>query len=399
MDLDEFTNERAGCLKEVSKDGENFHTFEPHSLPPEEIQYSQRMVRLIEDAASNLNDLSGTGRNLPNPNIFIRPYIVKEAVLSSQIEGTQTTFEEAIVAEGEDIESRERQFDMEEVYNYVDALKFGIKQLEFKELSLELIKNIHRRLMSGVRGKDSSPGEFRDTFVHIGDLGVSREDADFIPMSPSKIEPAMEELVTFMKKETDMPYLVKSALTHYQFEAIHPFKDGNGRLGRLLIVLDMIRNDKLSQPLLYLSEYFNKNKTQYYDRLLNVSKRGEYEEWIKFFLRAVKNQSQKSSEKAASIIEKQKEYRKQLREANVPDKCIHLMEKFFDLQPRTIQEVEIDEELDVSYQTARNYLKTLEEEGLVVSRQKGREKVFVPQELIQIMQDDTEHIKISPPPK
>lgn len=400
MNVKEFADDRAGNLVGVSRDGDSFHTFNPHPLPPKNIDYSERMVRLIEEAASNLNDLSGTGRNLPNPNIFIRPYIIKEAVLSSQIEGTQTTFEEAIVAEDEDAGlSKREKFDMEEVQNYVDALKFGIRQVEMKSLSLDLIKSVHKRLMSGVRGEKSSPGEFRDTFVHIGDLGVEREDAEFIPMDPSNVESSMEKLVEFMKKDSDMPYLVKSALIHYQFESIHPFEDGNGRLGRLLIILDMIRNNKLSQPLLYLSEYFNKNKTQYYDRLLNVSKKGDYEEWIKFFLRAVKSQSQKSSEKAALIIKKKDGYTEKLRQADVPERCIQLMEKFFDLQPRTIKEVSNDKDIDVSYQTARNYLHLLEKHDIVIPKQEGREKIFEPRELIEVMQDDTQHVKISPPPK
>ncbi|WEL19135.1 Fic family protein [Candidatus Nanohalococcus occultus] len=392
MDSRKFNNSRAGDIFEYEKDGERVSTFVPEPLPPE-IRYDQETVKLIEDAASNLNDLKGTGRNLPDPNIFIRPYILKEAVLSSQIEGTQTSFEEAVVrSESGDLEPSREARDLEEVRNYVEALNYGLERLNVEPLTVDLIKRIHEKLMSGVRGKDRSPGQFREKQVHIGEVGVSREDAEYVPMAPEKISSAMEDLVDFMNEDRGMPYLVKSALIHYQFEAIHPFEDGNGRMGRLLIIIDMIRSGKLSQPLLYLSEYFNNNRGRYYDKLLRVSRDGEYEEWIDFFLRAVKTQSSNSTSTAVKILEKREKYKQSLRQGEVPENCVVLMENVFDLRPRTITQVA--EELGVKYHAARNYVNVLVEHGVLEQRdKKGREKQYVAGELLRMMEEESSRVE------
>jgi len=387
MNPEEFETERSGEVEIYEKDGDNIPTFVPKPLPPE-IDYNQGMVKLIEDAASNLNDLKGTGRNLPNPNIFVQPYILKEAVLSSQIEGTQTSFEEAVIrGEPEQPETREER-DIQEVRNYVEALRYGLDRLDREPLTKDLIKRIHEKLMTGVRGKSKSPGEFREKQVHIGEVGAEREDADYVPMRPEKIDEAMRDLVSFMNNDNSMPYLVKSALAHYQFEAIHPFEDGNGRVGRLLIMLDMIKEDRLTEPLLYLSEYFNKNRSRYYDRLLQVSRKGEYEEWVSFYLRAVKNQARDSTDTAIKILDKREEYRERLRDKEVPENTMVLMENMFDLRPRTISDAA--DELDVNYHTARGYVVNLVEEGIVEEREKrGREKQYILGELLEMMEEES----------
>lgn len=388
-----FKSERSGRIARYTREGEEIVTFEPVSLPPK-IQYDQDMVRLVEEAASNLNDLKGTGRNLENPNIFIQPYLLKEAVLSSQIEGTQTSFEEAIrkagTGEAQSPQTSEGR-DIQEVINYKRALEYGKKRLEFEPLSVDLLKRIHEKLMSGVRGEGRSPGEFRDKQVHIGEVGVPREDAEFVPMKPQSIEKHMEDLMNFANDDYSMPYLLKSALIHYQFETIHPFEDGNGRVGRLLIILDMLDKGKLSQPLLYLSEYFNNNKSRYYAKLQNVREDGDYEEWIKFYLRAVKSQSQRSTKTAVKILEKRREYKSALRKEGVPDNCVVLMENMFDLNARTINTV--SEELGVSYHAARNYVKTLEEKGIVEELDKtGRESRYVAGELVKLMEEESKRV-------
>lgn len=388
MNPEDFDNSRAGEIVAYRQNDETIATFVPRPIPPE-LSYNQDMVKLIEDAASNLNDLKGTGRNLPDPNIFIRPYILKEAVLSSQIEGTQTSFEEAIIhsdseGEGDVREAR----DLQEVQNYAEALDYGLDRLGKEPLSVDLVRRIHEKLMSGVRGENKSPGEFRKKQVHIGEVGVSREDADYVPMPPNRIPEAMNQLFEFMNDGSSMPYLAKSALIHYQFEAIHPFEDGNGRVGRLLIILDMLDKDKLSQPLLYLSEYFNNNRGRYYDRLLEVSKDGEYEEWIKFFLRAVKSQSKDSTETAIKILDKRDEYKERLREDDVPENCVVLMENIFDLKPRTINQVA--EEVGVKYHAARNYVNILEDHGILEQRdKKGKEKQYIAGELLEMMAEES----------
>lgn len=390
MNPKEFNTKRAGEIFEYQDEGETVVTFLPSPLPPE-ISYEEDMVRLVEEAASNLNDLKGTGRNLPNPNIFIQPYILKEAVVSSQIEGTRTSFEEAVIQADEEVEDTRETRDLQEVRNYAEALEYGMDRLGKEPLTVDLIRRIHEKLMSRVRGEERSPGEFRDKQVHIGEIGVSREDAEFVPMPPEKIEEAMEDLIEFIQEDHSMPYLVKSALIHYQFETIHPFEDGNGRMGRLLIILDMLNKDKLTQPLLYLSEYFNNNKIRYYEKLQNVREKGEYEEWIKFYLRAVKNQSKKSTETAVKILDKKEDYRNKLRERGVPENCMILMEQMFDLQSRTISD--ISEELNVSYHTARSYIRALRGENIAEELERdGREQHYILGEILDMMDEQSPEV-------
>lgn len=390
MNPEELNTERSGKIYKYRNEDETITTFLPSPLPPK-IHYEEEIVRLVEEAASNLNDLKGTGRNLPNPNIFIQPYILKEAVVSSQIEGTRTSFEEAVIQANEGNQNEQETRDLQEIRNYVEALEYGIDRLNKEPLTVDLVKRIHEKLMSGVRGEERSPGEFRTKQVHIGEIGASRQDAEFVPMPPEKIEEAMKQLIEFTQENHSMPYLVKSALIHYQFETIHPFEDGNGRMGRLLIILEMLNKNKLSQPLLYLSEYFNNNKIRYYQKLQNVREKGEYEEWIKFFLRAVKNQSRKSTETAIQILEKEEKYRNKLREQNAPENLIILTEQMFDLHSRTISD--ISEELDVSYQTARNYIEELKNQNIAERIEKqGRKKHYILTGILDIMAEKTPEI-------
>lgn len=384
-------SKRSGKTVKYNSEGETITTFEPIQLPPE-LEYDQEMIRLVEEAASNLNDLKGTGRNLTNPNIFIQPYLLKEAVLSSQIEGTQTSFEEAIMQSRtkENPESREMR-DIQEVINYKKALQYGKNRIEKEPITVDLIKRIHEKLMTGVRGKEKSPGSFRDKQVHIGEIGAGREDADFIPMQPAHINQHMKQLVKFMNTDHSMSYLLKSSLIHYQFETIHPFEDGNGRMGRLLIILDMLDKNKLSQPLLYLSEYFNNNKGRYYDKLQNVREQGDFENWIKFYLRAVKTQSKKSTNTAIQIINKQKEYKNKLRQDKAPENAIILMENMLDLETRTIKE--IADELDVSYHAARDYTQRLQKHKIIKETDSpGREKKYITSELLTLMEKESKQL-------
>ena len=201
----------------------------------------------------------------------------------------------------------------------------------------------------------------------------------------------MEDLVKFMNTDHSMSYLLKSALIHYQFETIHPFEDGNGRMGRLLIILDMLDKGKLTQPLLYLSEYFNNNKSRYYDRLQKVREEGDFESWIKFYLRAVKTQSKSSTETAVRILDKQKEYKNKLRERNAPENCIVLMENMLDLETRTISK--IADEIGVSYHAARKYVRRLQNCGIIREIDSdSREKKYVAGELLDLMEEESKQV-------
>ena len=229
--------------------------------------------------------LAGEGRRLPNPHILIRPFVRKEAVLSSRIEGTQATLGELLAAEAGASVERSRD-DLREVGNYVTALEYGLARLESLPVSLRLVRELHERLMRGVRGDVATPGEFRRSQNWIGSPGATLNDATYVPPPPPELMPCLDAWERFMHDET-LPPLLHAAIAHVQFEAIHPFLDGNGRVGRLLITLSLVAQGVLPSPLLYLSAWFEATRDEYYARLLAVTQRGEWEEWLTYFLRGV----------------------------------------------------------------------------------------------------------------
>jgi Fic family protein len=263
---------------------------------------------LLSKADRALGRLDGTASVLPNPDLFLAMYVRKEAVLSSQIEGTQASLIDVLdyEATGEMIK------DVDEIVNCVRAMNKGLERLKELPLSLRLIKEIHEELLQGVRGEHRSPGEFRRTQNWVGPQGSTIHDALFIPPPPQEVLRLMGDLETFMHKKTQLPYLIKNALIHAQFETIHPFLDGNGRIGRLLITFLLVHDEILHKPLLYLSYHFKKNRTEYYDQLSNVRSNGDWEGWITFFLKGVFEVSQQATETGRKIIQLQERDRGKL---------------------------------------------------------------------------------------
>jgi len=245
-----------------------------------------------------LGRLDGIATILPNPDLFVALYVRKEAVLSSQIEGTRATLLDIFDYEttGEMVK------DVDEIVNYVRAMNKGLKRLKTLPVSLRLIKEIHEELLKGVRGEHRTPGEFRTSQNWIGPPGSTIDNAVFVPPPPHDMQIALSDLEKFIHKKYDLPTLVKNALIHAQFETIHPFLDGNGRVGRLLITFLLVHNDILGKPLLYLSYYFRRHRQEYYDRLSNIRDNGDWEGWLKFFLRGVYEISKQSTEAAQKIL-------------------------------------------------------------------------------------------------
>ena len=277
MDIKDF---KAGSYKK----GYEYHYFLPEKINHSFFWTDPGINELLETASLKLGELNSFSRFVPDTDMFIILHIFKEAVVSSRIEGTQTNIEEALVEEKE-IEP-ERRDDWKEVNNYVNAMNASIKELENLPLSNRLIKNTHKILLSSGRGEHKNPGEFRQSQNWIG--GASLTDALFIPPAHTKLPELMSDLEFFLhNSEIRIPHLVKIAIAHYQFETIHPFLDGNGRIGRLLITLYLVSSSILGKPLLYLSDYFEKNKTLYYDNLTFVRTKNDLGEWIKFFLTGV----------------------------------------------------------------------------------------------------------------
>lgn len=283
------------------KQPSNYRAFIPASLPPvPPIKFDTELSLLLSKADRCLGRLDGVTSVLPNPNLFVAMYVKHEAVLSSQIEGTQSTLEDVlqfeINAQGQDTPK-----DVEEVVNYVQAMNYGIERLKDLPLSLRLIREIHAELLKGVRGENKSPGEFRQSQNWIGTANGNLSNATFIPPPVFEMKQALDNLEKFLH-EKSMPVLMQCALAHAQFETIHPFLDGNGRVGRLMITFLLCEREILQRPLLYLSYYLKAHRSEYYDRLMAIRNDGNWEGWLKFFLRGIVEVSQSATETARAIL-------------------------------------------------------------------------------------------------
>ncbi len=279
-----------------------YRAFIPNPLPPNPpIKYDGELRSLLSQADRALARLDGVTTVLPNPELFVGMFVKKEALLSSQIEGTQASLEGVLKFEA-DITPSEDINEIKEVINYIKALNYGIGRLKELPMSNRLIKEIHKILISGTRGSNKTPGEFRQTQNWIGPAGANLNEATFVPPPPYLVPALMSDLEKFMHRKDDIPPLVKAALIHAQFETIHPFLDGNGRVGRLLLTFYLYWQGVLTKPLLYLSFYFKKHREEYYNLLMKVRLNGEFEEWIKFFLKGVVEVSNEATTAAKEII-------------------------------------------------------------------------------------------------
>jgi len=268
---------------------EGYRAFRPNPLPPE-LKWTPSLVRAMSHADRVLGRLAGEGRRLPNPHLLIRPFVRREAVYSSRIEGTQATLGELLAAEAGAVVERSPD-DLREVGNYVTALEYGVERLNTLPLSVRFMCELHERLMVGVRGGHATPGEFRRTQNWIGRAGCTLADASYVPPPPGELMEHLARWEKFLHDES-LPPLVHAALMHYQFEAIHPFLDGNGRVGRLLITLCLQQRAVLPAPLLYLSAFFEATRRDYYDGLREVTERGDWANWLHYFLNGVARQAE-----------------------------------------------------------------------------------------------------------
>jgi Fic family protein len=319
-----------------------------------------------------LGELAGAGRRLPNPHLLIRPFIRREAVLSSRIEGTVTRLDQLFLFE---VQSEElaHPSDASEVRNYVVALEHGLEYLRRGyPFSLQMIQEVHRSLMQEVRGGEKRPGEIRDRAVLIG-RSYDFDQARFVPPCHTTLQPMLQDFVTFLRDRRDLPVVVQLALMHYQFETIHPFNDGNGRVGRLLITLMLCERQVLPQPLLYLSAFFEQHRDEYYDHLLNVSRRAAWNKWIGFFARGVAEQAHDAVMRVQRLQDLRDTYRQQVAELMRTAKAQLLIEELFASPYITMNHAA--QVMGVAFKSAARTVSILEGEGMlreVTGQQRNR---------------------------
>ena len=325
---------------------EGYRAFYPNALPPR-LDWTPALASALADASMLVGRLAGEGRRLPNPHVLIRPFIRREAVLSSRIEGTQATLGELLAAEaGASVERSPD--DLREVGNYVTALEHGLKRLESLPLSLRLVRELHEHLMTGVRGGHATPGEFRRSQNWIGRPGETLAQAKYVPPPPDVLGEHLSAWEKFLH-ERMLPPLVHVALAHYQFEAIHPFLDGNGRVGRLLITLQLCERNILPAPLLYLSAFFEATRSDYYAGLRAVSEHGDWEGWIQYFLNGIARQSEDALGRAERMNQLLTGWRSQLAGQAGTKVALQILERVGAnpfLTPRGAEK-----ELDLAYNT------------------------------------------------
>ena len=286
-----------------------YRAFIPAPLPPlPPVRVEGELQRLLSEADRALGRLDGSVHTLPNPDLFVYMYVRKEAVLSSQIEGTQSSLQDLLSAEAE-VGAGAGPPDVDEVVNYVRAMNRGLARLKELPVSVRLIREIHAELLHGVRGSHLTPGELRRSQNWIGPGGATLANATFVPPPPEDVPQALGDLETFLHQRDDVPLLIKFGLAHAQFETIHPFLDGNGRLGRLLITFLLCERDVLNKPVLYLSYYFKAHRQEYYERLQAIRDRGDWEGWLDFFLKGIIEVSAQAADTARRILALREEHR------------------------------------------------------------------------------------------
>ncbi|RNJ76366.1 MAG: Fic family protein [Nitrosopumilus sp. H13] len=362
-------------------------TFVPKKLPPA-IKYDNDLMMALVKAERKVGELEGICNGIPDPYILINAHMRKEAVLSSKIEGTLTSLEDfnrhEVVG---DIEKSEMEYlRLREVINYVHALDASIKGIDDGDgMSLELLRESHKKLLYKVRGRNKSPGMFRDIQNMIVARRGAKKEVIYMPPSAERMRELLDDLESFFQAENkDMSPLVQCAMIHYQFEAIHPFLDGNGRIGRLILPLLLYERKILTTPLLYLSEYFEEHLTEYYAGLMAVSQKSRWYEWLMFFLEAFSEQAERTIESVKRLQELRERYKKTLMEKKRSSKAVFLLDHIVSNPYMTIPKAQ--KILNTTYPTAKTAVAALVDAGILTEVETARAKVFVAQEISEIFQ-------------
>jgi Fic family protein len=366
MNPDDF-KQPSGELRRAGRGDAAYWAFVPAPLPPN-IEWDTALVQALSRADRALGELAGLGSTIPNPHLLIEPFIRQEAVLSSRIEGTQADITDLYMYEAGQLPlpglgSQRSQSDVREVSNYVSALEYGLDRVSHLPVSLRLIRETHGHLMQGVRGGYSTPGEFRKSQNWIGPGSCTLNEAPYVPPPVEEMQAALGHLEAYLHQEDANPALARLAFIHYQFESIHPFIDGNGRMGRLLLVLLLVHWGLLPSPLLYLSAYFERNRDQYYDLLMAVSQRSAWREWLLFFLRGIQEQSLDAAGRGRRLRDLHSAWHELLQHSDVPARMLGLADSLFTKPVISVSLAQ--KQLHVSNRTARQYIQKLVQLGIL----------------------------------
>lgn len=370
----------------VIKTKQGYYAYIPNPLPPE-IEWTPNLINHLTLAERSIARLEEVGQSFPVPHILVRPFIRKEAVLSSQIEGTQTTFQNLLHYEAKQMTFLAETSDAHEVKNYVRALDYGMDRIHALPMSIRLIKEMHAILLKGVRGELSTPGELRRSQNWIGRPGATLENARYVPPPVDEMIDCLSALEKFIHQDSDLPALISIGLIHYQFEAIHPFLDGNGRIGRLIIPLLLTTWHILTQPLLNLSIFIEKNKTEYYDRLLAVSLKGQWEEWLSFFLNGVQEQAQVAVMKINALQTLRVKYQQLFTNDRNREKLDEVVNYFISTPISSISQAQQNTNLG-NFTMLQRYFDKLVQYGVIEEITGGkRNRVYQAMEILRILED------------
>lgn len=388
VDIERMRKSPSGTVIPAGDGKGRYSAFVPSPLPPK-ISLDLELLKSLSEADYALGQLAGLGRNIPNPTLLIRPFMRKEAVLSSRIEGTQADLKDVMFLEAEQQSlpgfEQKHTSDAQEVLNYVRALEWSLAQLDEFPMSLRLIRESHRRLVTGVRGDYAAPGEFRSTQNWIGPAGCTLEQATFVPPPPHEMQDALAAFERYLHHGNSYPALIRLGLIHYQFEAIHPFIDGNGRVGRLLLTLLLCQWNLLPQPLLYLSAFFERHRDEYYALLLAVSEQGAWEAWLRFFLTGVAEQASDAITTAAQLLDLKRELKDRVSQASTSALVLRLVDELFSTPILTIKQA--TGLLESNYQATRRAMYILVELGVLVEAPwRKRPKIFVAGSILSLLE-------------
>lgn len=360
--------------------------FIPDPLPPR-IEWSSNLITQLTKAERSIARLEEVGRAFPIPHVVVRPFVRKEAVLSSQIEGTQITFQNLLRYEAKQLSFFSDESDAIEVKNYVKALDYGIERIRTHPISIRLLKELHAILLKGVRGEFLTPGEIRHSQNWIGRPGATLENARYVPPPVEEMQECLSDLEKYIHEDSNLPSLIRIGMIHYQFEAIHPFLDCNGRIGRLLITLLLKTWQILTQPLLYLSIYIERNKTEYYDRLLSVSIKGQWEEWLMFFLEGVREQAEDAVAKINAITLLRSNYHNLFVKDRNREKLIDAVDYFISTPISSISQAQETSDLG-NFTMIQRYFDKLIQFGILEEITGGkRNRIYKATEILRILEE------------